>query len=167
MATRVPINHTAVSVGTALGADRLSLELRAALQKTTFSAETVCCYLVGHQYLWARIALPRYYLTCKGRTPTTAGQWYTLYSICLSSSHICGSPHADREMSPKVGLGTGPGTRGWDLWIISVVMVIVAGLFVAARLSQKISRKNIGLDDYLILASLVTPLLLQNHLISG
>lgn len=46
-------------------------------------------------------------------------------------------------------------------------MVIVAGLFVAARLSQKMSRKNIGLDDYLILASLVTPLLLQNHLIPG
>jgi len=58
-------------------------------------------------------------------------------------------------MAPNVGLGTGEGTRGWDLWIVSVVMVILAGLFVAARLTQKISKRHMGLDDYLILASLV------------
>jgi hypothetical protein len=59
-------------------------------------------------------------------------------------------------MSPNVGLGTGEGTRGWDLWIVSVVMVSLAGLFVFARLLQRVLKKNMGADDYGIIASLVS-----------
>lgn len=58
-------------------------------------------------------------------------------------------------MSPNVGLGTGPGTRGWDLYISSIVMVILAGLFVATRLLQRGTKTHLALDDYLIAIALV------------
>ena len=59
-------------------------------------------------------------------------------------------------MAPSVGLGTeGPVQRGWDLWIVSVVMVSVAGLFVIARFIERIRRRGLGIDDWMILAALV------------
>ncbi|KAF2854713.1 hypothetical protein T440DRAFT_241456 [Plenodomus tracheiphilus IPT5] len=65
-------------------------------------------------------------------------------------------------MAPNVGLGTqGPLQRGWELWLTSVLAVVLAGLFVAARLTQRLVKKSgIGLDDYLIVAALVSSILL-------
>lgn len=49
--------------------------------------------------------------------------------------------------------------RGTELYILSVVMVIVAGLFVAARISVRLSKfttsQGLGQDDYCVIASLV------------
>lgn len=59
-------------------------------------------------------------------------------------------------MAPNVGLGTqGPDQKGWDLWIASVVGVLLAAVFVAARLAQRRLKSEIGLDDYMIVAALV------------
>ena len=59
-------------------------------------------------------------------------------------------------MAPNVGLGTeGPVERGWPLYILSVVMVILAGLIVAVRVGTTAARKRLGMDDYTIVASLV------------
>jgi hypothetical protein len=53
--------------------------------------------------------------------------------------------------------------RGTTLYIISVAMVVVAGLFVAARISVRLSKlttsQGLGQDDYCVIASLVTLLL--------
>jgi hypothetical protein len=50
--------------------------------------------------------------------------------------------------------------RGTELYILSVVMVIIAGLFVAARISARLSKsttsQGLGQDDYCVIASLVT-----------
>lgn len=46
--------------------------------------------------------------------------------------------------------------RGWQLWITSVVMVIVAGFFVAGRLAARVSRNKLGWDDYSIIGALVS-----------
>lgn len=63
-------------------------------------------------------------------------------------------------MAPNVGLGTeGPVQRGWPLYLWSVIMVIVAGLFVGARIAARVARKTLGMDDYTIIASLVRPAL--------
>jgi hypothetical protein len=49
--------------------------------------------------------------------------------------------------------------RGTTLYIISVVMVVVAGLFVAARISVRLSKlttsQGLGRDDYCVIAALV------------
>jgi hypothetical protein len=49
--------------------------------------------------------------------------------------------------------------RGAELYILSVVMVIVAGFFVAARISARLSKsttsQGLGQDDYCVIASLV------------
>jgi hypothetical protein len=49
--------------------------------------------------------------------------------------------------------------RGTELYILSVVMVVVAGLFVAARISVRLSKfttsQGLGHDDYCVIASLV------------
>jgi hypothetical protein len=49
--------------------------------------------------------------------------------------------------------------RGTELYILSVVMVVVAGLFVAARISVRLSKlttsQGLGNDDYCVLAALV------------
>lgn len=59
-------------------------------------------------------------------------------------------------MAPNVGLGTStPDSRGWILYILSVVMVVVAGLFVGVRIGTTAARKHLGMDDWTILASLV------------
>lgn len=51
--------------------------------------------------------------------------------------------------------------RGWDLWISSVVMVIIAAIFVGARFTQRVLKRSVGVDDWTILASLVSPSSLQ------
>lgn len=65
-------------------------------------------------------------------------------------------------MTPNVGLGTqGEVQRGWGLWLTSVLAVILAGMFVAARMGQRyIKRSGLGLDDYMITAALAFSVLL-------
>lgn len=65
-------------------------------------------------------------------------------------------------MAPDVGLGTeGPIERGWGLWLTSVLAVILAGFFVGARIAQRsIKRSGLGLDDYMIIAALLSSVLL-------
>jgi hypothetical protein len=66
------------------------------------------------------------------------------------------------DMAPNVGLGTqGDVQRGWGLWLTSVLAVIIAGLFVAARIAQRwIKRSGLGMDDYMILAALFSSVFL-------
>ncbi|KAF3005814.1 hypothetical protein E8E13_008060 [Curvularia kusanoi] len=66
-------------------------------------------------------------------------------------------------MAPNVGLGTeGPVQRGWGLWLTSVLAVLIATLFVSARLVQRwIKRSGLGIDDYMIIAALVSSGLLS------
>jgi uncharacterized membrane protein YgdD (TMEM256/DUF423 family) len=49
--------------------------------------------------------------------------------------------------------------RGTTLYVISVVMVVVAGLFVVARISVRLSKmttsQGLGQDDYCVVAALV------------
>lgn len=59
-------------------------------------------------------------------------------------------------MNPNVGVGTGPGSRGWELYITSVIMVILSGLFVSLRLLQRKTKTKLDLDDYTSLSALVT-----------
>lgn len=62
---------------------------------------------------------------------------------------------------PYVGLGTGPDTQGWGLWIVSVVMVILSGIFVAARMTLRLTRDYMGADDWILLASLASTIILS------
>jgi hypothetical protein len=65
-------------------------------------------------------------------------------------------------MAPHVGLGTeGPDQRGWDLWIVSVVGVLLATLFVGARLAQRHFKGHFWWDDYMIIAALIASALLS------
>jgi hypothetical protein len=80
-------------------------------------------------------------------------------------------------MSPNVGLGTqGPVERGWGLWLTSVLGVAIAGVFVGARLAQRfMKRSGLGLDDWMIIAALISSILLtvtecqgrRYHVVSG
>jgi uncharacterized membrane protein YhiD involved in acid resistance len=64
-------------------------------------------------------------------------------------------------MAPNLGLGTQGIQRGWGLWLTSVLAVVIAGLFVLARISQRFIKKTgLGLDDYFILAGLVSSVVL-------
>lgn len=45
--------------------------------------------------------------------------------------------------------------HGWTLWIVSVVMVIFSGIFVITRLAIRLSKKQVGIDDYIIFVGLV------------
>ncbi|KAJ4311220.1 hypothetical protein N0V94_008059 [Neodidymelliopsis sp. IMI 364377] len=66
-------------------------------------------------------------------------------------------------MAPNVGLGAeGPIQRGWGLWLTSVLAVVLAALFVAARLVQRfLKRSGLGMDDYMIIAALISSGLLS------
>lgn len=66
-------------------------------------------------------------------------------------------------MAPNVGLGTeGPVQRGWGLWLTSVLAVVIAALFVGARLVLRfIKRSGLGMDDYMIIAALLSSGLLS------
>lgn len=45
--------------------------------------------------------------------------------------------------------------QGYRVWIALVVMIISSGLFVSARVATRIVARQMGSDDYVILASLV------------
>lgn len=45
--------------------------------------------------------------------------------------------------------------HGWTLWIVSVVMVVISGIFVIARVAIRLSRQMLGIDDYFIIIGLV------------
>ena len=66
-------------------------------------------------------------------------------------------------MAPNVGLGTeGPVQRGWGLWLTSVLAVVIAALFVGARLAQRLSKRSgLGMDDYMIILALISSGLLS------
>ncbi|KDB20632.1 hypothetical protein H109_07385, partial [Trichophyton interdigitale MR816] len=50
-------------------------------------------------------------------------------------------------------------SRGYQLWVTDVVVVIVAGVFVAIRLVSRYLRSGIQVDDWTILAALVLSVL--------
>jgi hypothetical protein len=66
-------------------------------------------------------------------------------------------------MTPDVGLGSeGSVERGWGLWLTSVLSVIMAGLFVSARLAQRfVKSSGLGMDDHMIVAALLSSVLLS------
>jgi hypothetical protein len=66
-------------------------------------------------------------------------------------------------MAPDVGLGAeGPVQRGWGLWLTSVLAAVIAALFVGARLIQRIvKRSGLGMDDYMVIAALISSGLLS------
>ncbi len=41
--------------------------------------------------------------------------------------------------------------QGWPLYIVSVVMVMVSGIFVLGRVGIRLARRMMGLDDYMII----------------
>ncbi len=50
--------------------------------------------------------------------------------------------------------------RGWELWIVTVVMVIVSGLVVAGRLFIRLTANTrLGTDDWTIVCALVNTFL--------
>ncbi|KAF7171023.1 hypothetical protein CNMCM5623_003509 [Aspergillus felis] len=64
-------------------------------------------------------------------------------------------------MAYEIGLSTPTvPNRGFTLWIWSVVMVIVAGFFVLGRFVIRCHNRRIGTDDWVILASLISSVLL-------
>ncbi|KAF1358016.1 hypothetical protein EJ07DRAFT_167036 [Lizonia empirigonia] len=66
-------------------------------------------------------------------------------------------------MAPNIGIGAeGPVQRGWGLWLTSVLGVVIATLFVGARLVQRIiKRSGLGMHDYMIVAALISSGLLS------
>lgn len=46
--------------------------------------------------------------------------------------------------------------QGWKLYITSLVTILVAGLFVIARLVTRLVRRTLGWDDATIVVSLVS-----------
>lgn len=59
-------------------------------------------------------------------------------------------------MGQNIGLGDGDTpNRGYELYMASLVMVLVAGLFVLGRLAARWTKRQFGMDDYTIILSLV------------
>lgn len=46
--------------------------------------------------------------------------------------------------------------EGWKVFLALVIMIIFSGLFVVARISIRISSRQMGADDYTIIAAMVT-----------
>ncbi|KAJ5502499.1 hypothetical protein N7463_005373 [Penicillium fimorum] len=64
-------------------------------------------------------------------------------------------------MTYEIGLSTADvPNRGFPLWICSVMMVIIAGLFVLSRLAIRFHHSQLGSDDWMILASLICSIVL-------
>ncbi|QVM12372.1 hypothetical protein D8B26_007002 [Coccidioides posadasii str. Silveira] len=64
-------------------------------------------------------------------------------------------------MTINYGQGTPSApSRGYQLYITALVMVLVAALFVFARIFSRIATKRVGLDDYLVIAALVSSVFL-------
>ena len=65
-------------------------------------------------------------------------------------------------MAPNIGQGSGTTPdKGYELFITATVMVIVAGLFTAGRVAARLTNRQLGVDDYAIMLSLV-----RAHLLS-
>ncbi|KAF9889910.1 hypothetical protein FE257_006782 [Aspergillus nanangensis] len=65
-------------------------------------------------------------------------------------------------MTFEIGLSTpSVPNRGFTLWIWSVIMVILAGIFVIARLLIRFHNRRLGADDWTILVSLISSILLS------
>lgn len=47
------------------------------------------------------------------------------------------------------------GNMGYRFWLTLVVLVISSGFFVATRIATRIKMKQMGADDYFILAAMV------------
>lgn len=61
----------------------------------------------------------------------------------------------------NVGKGTpGDPDHGWALYIVSVIMVILSGIFVMIRVAVRTSKKMMGADDWIIVAVCVNSILL-------
>lgn len=59
-------------------------------------------------------------------------------------------------MGLNIGLGdANTPNQGYELYIASLVMVLVAGLFVLGRLAARWTKRQFGMDDYAIILSLV------------
>lgn len=59
-------------------------------------------------------------------------------------------------MGLNIGLGDADAPdRGFELYLASLVMVLVAGLFVLGRLAARWTKRQFGMDDYTIVLSLV------------
>jgi hypothetical protein len=60
-------------------------------------------------------------------------------------------------MAVNIGLPSDDGVpnQGWKLYLTSLIMVTVAGLFVIARCIIRFPSRSFGSDDYSIAASLV------------
>lgn len=59
-------------------------------------------------------------------------------------------------MVANIGLPRpGHPNRGWHLWLVSTIMVIVAGIFVGVRLVARYLRGGLQADDWTILVALV------------
>ena len=60
------------------------------------------------------------------------------------------------KMGHNVGLGDADApSQGFELYVTSLVMVLVAGLFVLGRLAARWTKRQFGMDDYTIVLSLV------------
>ena len=60
-------------------------------------------------------------------------------------------------MGLNIGLGDAETpSRGYQLYFASLIMVLVAGLFVIARLAARWTKRQFGMDDYTIVLSLVS-----------
>lgn len=59
-------------------------------------------------------------------------------------------------MGLNIGLGDADTpNRGYELYIASLAMVLVAGLFVLGRLAARWTKRQFGMDDYTIVLALV------------
>ena len=52
----------------------------------------------------------------------------------------------------NVGTGTPQDPdHGWYLYIVSVILVILSGIFVVIRVAIRLAKKMMGVDDYIII----------------
>jgi len=60
-------------------------------------------------------------------------------------------------MSRGIGLPMdGVPNQGWKLYITSLVMIVAAGSATVARCATRVHTRQLGLDDYVIVCSLVS-----------
>lgn len=64
---------------------------------------------------------------------------------------------ADENMSSALGFSNDDGlpSQGWKLYVVSLVMILLAGVTVIARCATRIVARQLGSDDYAIICSLV------------
>jgi len=62
------------------------------------------------------------------------------------------APYVNPAGFPSLGLPN----EGYKVWLALVIMIISSGLFVAARIANRYSTRQLGADDYTIMAALVS-----------